>query len=340
VTKRRAPPSIRGAARASRSRNAAHAPSPATRLVAIVSDIHFDAHDPAAWAAFRLWHTTNRPAETIVLGDFVDLGMMSRYRQGDEDPLNAIEQVKEFVREANALAAECELLTVVEGNHDERWGRLVEAFQAGALKGAIGLTLREQCYAQGLDSRVRWIRESAKTPPLRIGGFTLRHGHRQVGRFGGPMHIAANRITKNLGASEVVGHHHRAQFFARSAGGRTAVVIANPCLTGDHEYAPDADWQRGFTIIETLGADRATAYPIVMHDGAFAWAGRVYDGRAILREAAARVAPPRPVKARAKRPAPKPRRTRPERPAPPSAPKRGASTTKHAPKRRAAKGRR
>jgi predicted phosphodiesterase len=298
VTKR-AQPSPRGAARASRSGNAVHAPSLATRLVAIVSDIHFDCHDPAAWRAFRLWHAANRPAETVVLGDFVDLGMMSRYRQGDDDPLNAIEQVKVFVREANALAAECGRLTVIEGNHDERWGRLVEAFQAGALKGAIGLTLREQCVAQGLSADVRWIRESAKTPPLRLGGFTLRHGHRQVGRFGGPVHIAANRVNKNLGASEVVGHHHRAQLFARSAGGRTAVVIANPCMTGDHEYAPDADWQRGFTILETFGEGHglATAYPIVMHDGAFAWAGRLYDGRASIRAEAAR-APSKPPKAK------------------------------------------
>lgn len=113
------------------------------------------------------------------------------------------------------------------------------------------------------------------------------------------MHIAANRVNKNLGASEVVGHHHRAQLFARSAGGRTAVVIANPCMTGDHEYAPDADWQRGFTILETFGEGHglATAYPIVMHDGAFAWSGRLYDGRASIRAEAAR-APSKPPKAK------------------------------------------
>lgn len=128
MSKRRAEPTHRGAARASRSDSAASRTSPATHLVAIVSDIHFSSHDGPSWRAFRLWHAANRPAETIILGDFIDLGMMSRYRQSDDDPLNAIEQVKVFVREANALAAECGLLTVIEGNHDERWGRLVEMF--------------------------------------------------------------------------------------------------------------------------------------------------------------------------------------------------------------------
>ena len=46
-------------------------------VVAIISDIHFDLHHEPTWKAFRKWHADTKPAKTIVLGDFVDLGMMS-----------------------------------------------------------------------------------------------------------------------------------------------------------------------------------------------------------------------------------------------------------------------
>lgn len=247
----------------------------------MVSDIHFDLHHEGAWRAFRRWHAANRPAETVLNGDIVDLGMCSRYPQRPGDPLNAIEQIRVMVAEVNALADEAGRVVVVEGNHDERWSRLLEVFQATALEGAVGLTLREQCRAQGLRDDVVWLRESTRTRGHSLGPFLVRHGHRQGSRFS-PIHVAANRVTKGLGQCEIVGHHHRAQLFCRTAGARTAVVIANPCLTLDHEYAPDPDWQRGFTVVEVFDGPRheprATAYPVVMApDGSFAWGGAVYS---------------------------------------------------------------
>lgn len=248
--------------------------------VAIVSDIHFDLHDVPTWNAFRQWHSDVQPDKTVILGDFVDIGMMSRWSQGSNDPLFVIPQIKCFVKEANALAEETGELIIVEGNHDERWARYINGDKPYVLQDALGLTLKDQCHAQGLTENLSWIREDTEVKGIECGPFVLRHGHNQAGRFGGGKHLAANRISKSLGQCEVFGHHHRGQLYAQTAHGKTAIAIANPCMTGDHEYSKDPDWQRGFTILEVFGKknEYATPYVVIMNEGKFAWNGTVYDG--------------------------------------------------------------
>lgn len=250
-----------------------------SEIVAIVSDIHFDLHDGPTWNAFCKWHKEVRPQKTVILGDFVDLGMMSRYTQGKDAPLHAIPQIKVFVAEANKLAAVSEVI-VVEGNHDERWSKFILGVAAYTFKDALGLTLEDQCRAQGLSDKVKWLREDTVVKGLQCGPFLLRHGHNQQGKFGAGKHLAATRLQKTLGQSEVFGHFHRGQMFAQTAQGRTAIAIANPCMTGDHDYAKDPDWQRGFTLLELYGPDNCYATPhlILVQDGHFAWNGKVYDG--------------------------------------------------------------
>lgn len=255
-----------------------------SRIVAIVSDIHFDLHDVQAWKSFRQWHRAIRPHTTVVLGDFVDLGMLSRFVQGTNDAMHAIPQIKCFVDEANALKRECTRLVVIEGNHDERWAKALCGAAPWLFRGALGLSLEAQCRSQGLDARAEWRCESARQPSFTVAQFALQHGHKQAGSFGGGVHIAANALNRGLGQSYVRGHHHRGQMFAKSAHGRTAVSIANPCLTIDHDYAPGADWQRGFTVLEAFkrpdGTEHATPHLVLMERGEFAWNGRVYDGKA------------------------------------------------------------
>lgn len=269
------------AAKVSQKKAASKALSNASKIVAICSDIHFDVHDPEAWAAFRKWHSDVRPWKTIVLGDFVDLGMMSRYVQGQHDPLFAIPQIQSFVKEANALAKECQELVIVEGNHDERWTKMICGNLPHIFRGAIGLTLKEQCEAQGLTKAVQWVKEDTINRGVRCGPFLLRHGHNQSGRFGGGRHLAANRLTKTMGQSEIFGHFHQAQLMCQTAQGRQAIAISNPHLSGDHDYNKDPNWQKGFTILELYGPDHkyATPHLIVMSEGGhFAWNGKVYSG--------------------------------------------------------------
>lgn len=252
---------------------------PTSDIVAIISDIHFDLHHEPTWKAFRQWHADVRPSKTIILGDFVDLGMMSRYVQEADAPVYAIPQIKTFVREANSLAKEAKEIIVVEGNHDERWSKFLYGAGPVALKGAIGLTLQEQCKFQGLEPGIKWLREDTTHKGVRCGPFILRHGHRQAARFAA-RHLAANRLTKSMGVSEIFGHHHKAQVYCQTSLGRTAIAVSNPCMTGDHDYNSDPDWQRGFTILELYGPDKcyANPYVVIMNDGHFAYNGKIYDG--------------------------------------------------------------
>lgn len=250
-----------------------------SELVAIVSDIHFDLHDVPTWRAFRKWHADVKPSKVIILGDFLDLGMMSRYPQGGNDPLFVIPQIQAFIKEANELAKISDVV-IVEGNHDERWSKHILGLTPHIFKDALGLTLRDQCNAQGLAKGIKWLREDTIVKGVKCGPFLLRHGHKQSGRFGGGKHLAANRIAKSLGVSEVFGHHHRAQIHCQTALGKTAIAVSNPCMTVNHDYAGDPDWQRGFTILELYGPDNCYANPylVIMNDGHFAWNGKVYDG--------------------------------------------------------------
>jgi predicted phosphodiesterase len=255
--------------------------APASMLACVASDIHFDLHDPRVWRAFVRWVEDWRPRIIVLNGDVLDFGMLSPYPQESDAPTEAVAQIKCFVAEVNPLARlGGTRVVVVYGNHDERWSKMVCGAGPRAFKGALGLTLEEQCRAQGLDARVEWVKESKSTRGFLLGDVLIRHGHRQAGRFGGGKYLAANRIAKNLGTAEVIGHHHRGQLHAQTAGGRTVVAVANPCMTVDHDYAPDADWQRGFSVVEMHAPDfkRATMYPIIMHGGVFAWGGRTYDG--------------------------------------------------------------
>jgi predicted phosphodiesterase len=262
------------------SRKKRSAVSTKSEIVAIVSDIHFDMHDVPTWKAFRKWHADVKPAKTVILGDFLDLGMMSRYVQGMNDPLFAIPQIQMFVEEANALCEEAGELVVVEGNHDERWTRQVLGAASHVFRGAKGLTLKDQCLAQGLNPDVRWIIEDTLVRGVKCGPFVLRHGHNQSGRFGGGKHLAANRLSRSMGVSEVFGHHHRGQVYAQTAHGKTAIAVANPCMTADHNYSKDPNWQRGFTILELYGPANSLANPylVFIEDGHFAYHGKVYDG--------------------------------------------------------------
>jgi len=248
-----------------------------SQIVCTVSDIHFDLHDVPTWRAFRKWHARNKPDRTIVLGDFLDLGMMSKFTPGPEDTRDPIAQIKCFVTEVNALVAEAGTVEVMEGNHDERWGKYVLGAAPDILKDAKGLSLREQCLAQGMDERIIWHRESNVTPSIKVGHVALRHGHNQSGRFGGGKHLCANRLAKSMGESEGFGHHHRAQLFWMTAHGKTAFAVSNPCMTRRHNYSVDPDWQWGFTKYEVVDG-RAFPYLIVMENGVFAEGGRVYDG--------------------------------------------------------------
>lgn len=252
--------------------------------VCVFSDVHFDVEHKKCWASFRSWHQDNRPAVSVAMGDMVDLGMLSRFEQGSEDQTHAVVQIRRAVEELNSVAKECGTLIVMPGNHEERWEKAIYGKNAPALKGATGLDLKSQYYAQGLNPGIRWVSESADNPGLLLGkkAMLVMHGHKQSTGWG-IKNISSANLTKFPTVSTIVGHHHRAQMMCRTSLGQTIVSIANPHLSGSHEYNITPDWQRGFTVLEFYGRTRLrdcetfTPYVVVMDTrGRFVWNGKVY----------------------------------------------------------------
>ena len=69
---------------------------------------------------------------------------------------------------------------------------------------------------------------------------------------------------------------------ARTAFGRTAIGVANPCMVKPMGYAPNADWQCGWTVLllRPPTFDWATPYVVICDDdGGACWGDRYYSGR-------------------------------------------------------------
>lgn len=255
-----------------------------THLVSIISDVHFPNQHKRGWLAYKQWHHQYKPNVTVAVGDLVDLGMLSRYEQDTDDPVYAVEQIKIAVKELTELTKSCGQLIYVPGNHEERWEKAVFGKNAQALRGAVGLSLREQYYAQGLPKEVRWVSESASNYGLILGkkAVLIRHGHKQAGGWG-VRNVSASLLQKFPTISTVVGHHHRGQLQCRTSLDKTIFAVANPHLSGNHGYATSPDWQRGFTFLEFFGGTRlrdcstATPYTIIMNsEGKFSFNRKIY----------------------------------------------------------------
>jgi len=249
------------------------------RLVAVASDIHWSEQSPA-WRTFRRWHAAVRPALTVLLGDLIDASAASSHPPSKDDTQDLATEIEALVEECNALARECGELTLCLGNHDARVERYLRGAKPHITKRLRGLTLPEIARAHGLDERVRWFAETAQTPWLPVAQFRLQHGHNSAGRFGAGMHPAAASITKSNGASVLRGHLHRAQLYARTSFGVTAIGVANPCMARPMGYAPSADWQTGWTVLllRPPHYDWATPYVVICDDdGGACWADAYYS---------------------------------------------------------------
>lgn len=248
-----------------------------TEITAIVSDIHFPDHDKAVWGAFKKWVADVQPTRVVVLGDFIDLAAISRFSKSPKQSPYIAPEIKQSVKEFNWLKQHVDNLDIVFGNHEARYdSKLAECFGYAA-DGLVGLTLKEQLFAQGLNKNIKVYSESTHFRGINIGQFLLRHGDKQAGRVSGK-NIASIRLDKSLGESEIVGHHHTMQYVCRTNGDKCVMALVNPCMTVDHEYAVGAQWVRGFTILEQVTKDWVTPHPIVVHKGKFAYGGKVYSG--------------------------------------------------------------
>lgn len=255
------------------------------KTVVFLSDIHWPYHNKKAWSGVRKYITDQKPDIIVVGGDFVDLPMYSKYIQESTSDVTGIPHIRQFASELSFLAKHCKDLYIIEGNHEERWDKMLQD-KARELYGALGLTLREQFVSHGLristkdkPTNIHWRRESAHSRDLNLFGVTFRHGHNQSL---GSADLAHRALSRHRAGSVVFGHHHRAQLFAHTSQGITHFAVANPCLTVDHNYNKDPNWQTGFTVLSAFkgrkGQYLVTPNVVLIQEGKFVINNKLYVG--------------------------------------------------------------
>lgn len=248
------------------------------RLIAVCSDIHLPNHDKRAWEAFKAWHKKVKPHHTIVLGDAIDFPQLSRYPQSPNQDMRVFPEIRLFVAEMNALKKNSQLVTFVEGNHDDRWRKHVLEPIAKHIQGLVGLTLQEQCGFQGLDKSIKWFRSTATEPGLEVGKMILRHGDKTTPRFGATS-PARNALLRSAYRSQVIGHTHRMEMVAVGTHRGTEIAVANGHFQdlSTAEYCHEPNWTHGFTVLyHDMDTGLVQPYPIVIQSGRFIWDGKVF----------------------------------------------------------------
>lgn len=256
-----------------------------SHLVAVASDVHFPHHHEAAWRNFKKWCMDNKPEVIILAGDMIDLVQLSIFDKPEDSFESAIDEIKVAVPEINSLLKCGAKIALMPGNHEDRWRRAIFGTRKKALKGAVGMTFREQMYAQGLSTDIVWREETHGVPGIVLGrkALLIRHGDLQAGR-NGTANVSDKCLRETPTISTIVGHYHRAQLKTQTTPlSETIFGIANPHLSGTHDYATNPNWQRGFTAFHFYGrarlrdCEKFTPNLVVMqNDGSFCYNGIIY----------------------------------------------------------------
>lgn len=249
-----------------------------TRLVAVISDVHFPYVHQPTWDAFRAWHKANKPDHLIMLGDMLDLAALSRFPQSIGTNQDVASEIRGFVKEANSLAKEAGQVSMIAGNHSDRWYKKIIEPIALQASGLVGLTLEEQCRFMGLEKKIKWHVESLEWRGLQVGKVIFRHGDKQTGKFGSAS-PARSALVRTLGRSQVFGHFHRIELCAMGTSRGTEYAVANGHMSADHSYSLENTWARGFTVFEhDVKSGFLHPYPIIIENGRFVWGRKVYSG--------------------------------------------------------------
>lgn len=252
--------------------------------VAVLSDIHFPHHHLDAVTTAQDILLDINPELVILNGDIIDLESLSRFDPTDKMEVHVAREIDVAVDFANSFTKNGIDVVFVPGNHESRFEKSIYGDKRSKLRGLSGLTLKEQFYARGLDKNARWLSEAPGCPGWWHSSTQtlVRHGDRQSSGSGS-VNIAHKLIRENPGINVVHGHHHKAQMQTQTVLKTVRFGISNPHLSGDHDYASHPNWQRGFTLLQFVGASRlrdcTRVFPhivLIDEDGVAAYGGKVY----------------------------------------------------------------
>jgi predicted phosphodiesterase len=195
--------------------------------VLVLPDIHFPTEDTRTMGAVEKYMAEHEWDVLVYLGDVMDFNCISSHNKHNLRAVEGQSLAKDY-EYANAcleyhaglVGPGCQLI-YIQGNHDERVERLVDANPQ--LRGQVEV---EKNIRLIKDKRMSFVKFWQKGEVVKIGKATFIHGV-YVNEFSAKTHVL------NYGTNLFFGHNHQIQTYPKTwAGAETIVGQSLGCLCG------------------------------------------------------------------------------------------------------------
>ena len=245
------------------------------RNVLVIPDLQTPYHDIRSLAAVEAVMADAEWDEVIQLGDFMDHDSISHHNIGQ---LRKIEGKTLFADYAvgNAILdrwqkiARKAKITIIEGNHDFRPEKLVDAQPqlAGLVETEHGLNLRKR--------GIRYVRFWSEGQKYQIGNAYFIHG-----RYTNEHH--AKKHVSRYGVNVFYGHLHDVQCYPLVLQGEDKTIVGQSmgCLCRyDQSWMQGlpSNWQQAWAEFNFFPDGFFNYYTTRIFKNRFVWRGKVYQG--------------------------------------------------------------
>lgn len=248
----------------------------------VTGDLHYGSVDKVVEAARVAFIRDVKPELLVDLGDFYDFWEASSYPKSIKRSRNPLSQLQYEFDEAQPYLKEVcaivESYKYLKGNHEARGEKMADREPALASLKAMDI--------KRLADMPKKVEVFEHGDRLRVGPVTIEHGDRIPKGVKYPAHwMLQNKGNRNT----IFGHTHKSSMATRTIydelGNQKSYFAINQGHGQDVrkvDYVDEPDWIHGFTYVEFWKAGsewRCTPHPIVIYQGRFSFAGKVYDGR-------------------------------------------------------------
>jgi len=227
----------------------------------IYGDLHIPFHDPAALDVLYKLLELIKVDRVVDIGDVVDNWQISNFLPPDEQKLTAVQKdfsqqfqlAAEHLGQVRSLAPEAELL-LLEGNHEERWDRMLRQAQTDHRWRHI-LNLPKIQEAMKMHSLLGiegsgWKYYDYKNNEVMLNRHVLAtHGDRCT-------KWVTRQMLERYGKSVIFGHTHRVQNWVKRDLKATEAAWSIGCLCDVNPHYGDSlavDWAQGLVLLVADG---------------------------------------------------------------------------------------
>ena len=250
------------------------------RSVLVLPDIHVPLHDQKSLGAVLDYAREVRWDELVILGDFLDLSMVSRFvvdfprlragqtlRKDADVGAEVLDAILKAVRAKNKTAK----ATLLEGNHEFRITQMVD--RTPELEGLVEVPRLLRLQERG----VSWVPFWSKGSLYRVGKAHFAHG-----RWASKYHAAKHAA--EMGCSLIYGHTHDVQVHSQVLLGDDSTIRATSlgclCLYNQPYLKGAATrWQHAFGELQVFpdGLFQLNVVSLFRHRFVGPRTGRVYQ---------------------------------------------------------------